>query len=147
MAKKRTLISLAAICLLVVAIGAFFVASKPGYFLRVLWFATHGDPEAQVEVGGCWFSGFGVPVDREKGIKWLTRSAQAGFDQAQGTLGRMLLHGDQIPQDTRKGLTLLHQGASQGNSSPRRPPRQGSGFPASPLRSLRRARGRALQVP
>ena len=108
--KRRLLVILAT----VLGVGLLLSFTKSGYFVKTWWFAIHGDPMAQMEAGGCWFGGYGVPADREKGLVWLEKSAQGGYDQAQGTLGTMMLLGEGVPQNAQMGLTLLHAGANQG---------------------------------
>ncbi|CAE8643871.1 unnamed protein product [Polarella glacialis] len=66
--------------------------------------ADGGDNEAQMALGVFYASGlFGIPVDMNAAIKWLTSAAEAGNIDANYNLGVVLLLGQNgAPQDKRE---------------------------------------------
>ncbi|MBR6057386.1 MAG: sel1 repeat family protein [Victivallales bacterium] len=44
--------------------------------------ADQGDDEAQFHLGGCYFAGNGVPLDKTKAVKWYRKAAAQGYDSA-----------------------------------------------------------------
>ncbi len=49
--------------------------------------AETGDPEAQGNLGWCYFSGSGVAKDAAEGIKWWRKAAERGNAASQQNLG------------------------------------------------------------
>lgn len=56
----------------------------------------------------------GVPVDHKKAAEWFSKAAVNGFAPSQYALAVMYLNGDGVPQDAKKGVTLLQSAARQG---------------------------------
>ena len=48
--------------------------------------AEGGDAEAQSELGMCYFRGKGVTKDYEEAVKWWTKAAEQGDEQAKKQL-------------------------------------------------------------
>jgi len=49
--------------------------------------ADRGDAEAKFQVGGMYWFGRGVKKDCVKAIKWWRKAADAGYRNAQGSIG------------------------------------------------------------
>ena len=56
----------------------------------------------------------GLPVDHKKAAEWFSKAAVNGFAPSQYALAVMYLNGDGVPQDAKKGVTLLQSAARQG---------------------------------
>ena len=79
--------------------------------LRLSRRASEGDPIAQYAMGEICF--YVRPKDPPRAIAYFQESAASGYPQAQATLGALHLKGlpPLLPQDFRKGISLLVEGA------------------------------------
>ncbi len=73
--------------------------------------ASDGNPIAQFAMGEICF--YVTPKDPPRAVAYFQESAAAGYPQAQATLGALYLKGlpPLLPQDVRKGITLLVEAA------------------------------------
>lgn len=62
----------------------------------------------------CHTGAQGVAKDSHQALKYLTAAADKNCAEAQLTLARLLLLGEGVDKDVRKGLTLLRKSAAQG---------------------------------
>jgi TPR repeat protein len=74
-----------------------------------------GNMYAGYLLGKLYLSADGIPVDPEEALKWITMSADQGYDQAQYQLGKMLLFGKFVERDPEAGIALLYAAKDQGN--------------------------------
>jgi TPR repeat protein len=61
--------------------------------------AAQGDASAQLQLGGMYFTGQGVPQDYPEALKWYRLAAAQGEASAQYNLGGMYEAGAGVPQD------------------------------------------------
>lgn len=74
------------------------------------WFreaASHGNPEAQYNLGVAYAMGHGVEHDAGKAVELFERAALQGFPDAVYNLAIMYMNGDGIPRDRILGCGLL----------------------------------------
>ena len=76
--------------------------------------AYEGSHEAQFNLGVMYLEGKGVPQDREEGIFWFTRAAQAGHIEAQYNLGHLYFENQENPELLEIGVGWWKQAAQQG---------------------------------
>jgi len=77
----------------------------------------HNDPQAAYEVGDAYLHGSGVPKSTEEAIKWLQKSADAGFAKAITKLGMIYsgVEGKIKPTDPQKAIQLWTKAADKGD--------------------------------
>ena len=78
--------------------------------LEQLW--QRGFSLAAYQLGKCWRDGRGVLPDDERAERWFRRAADAGYDFAQYTLGKLL----QSQKRTDEAVSWYEKAAAQGNS-------------------------------
>ena len=78
--------------------------------LEQLW--QRGFSLAAYQLGKCWQDGRGVLPDDERAERWFRRAADAGYDFAQYTLGKLL----QSQKRTDEAVSWYEKAAAQGNS-------------------------------
>lgn len=78
--------------------------------------ADAGDPAAQTWMGGLYFEGWGVPVDKAEAARWLHRAAKAGSATAQNNLATLYELGDGVRQDIQEAIRLFRLSADSGNA-------------------------------
>ena len=102
----------AAVCLvsLLVAVGGCSEVNRTRYL------AENGNAISQYKLGSMYVDGEGMRQDIEEGVRWLTRSAEAGMVEAQLKLGSLYVEGDALPQNYRAGVEWLRRAADQGHS-------------------------------
>ncbi len=66
-------------------------------------------------MGAIYFTGDGVEQNPSEGVKWLRKSAEKGYDEAQFRLGVMYVNGDHIEKDRKEGVKWLKKAARQGH--------------------------------
>lgn len=73
-----------------------------------------GVPEAATALGNLYMTGAnGAPQDTEKAVAWYAAGAGAGDALAQLVYAEMLLDGSLVPQDAKRGMSLLRLAAGQ----------------------------------
>ncbi len=78
--------------------------------------ANKNDPLAQYVVGMMYKRGKGVKVSQAQALKWLTRSADGGYDAAQLKLGKMISAGTSSAPNYAAAFELFTKAANQNNS-------------------------------
>jgi len=73
------------------------------------------DPVCEYYLGLTNFEGHGVPCDPEKGLLWMSRSAEQGVACAQSDLGRRFFHGCGVDVDLYKSLNWTFEAAKRGD--------------------------------
>ncbi len=76
--------------------------------------AEQGNADAQLELGGMYFAGNGIPKDESEAVKWTTRAAEQDNTSAQVHLGWMLLKGLGAPRDEEAGVGWIRRAAELG---------------------------------
>lgn len=76
--------------------------------------AELGDVEAQYNLGVMCETGWSVPVDNEKAVRWLYAAAKQGHANAQLRLGMLHYLGIGSPQSNIKGEKWIRKAAKQG---------------------------------
>ena len=79
--------------------------------------ATAGDPDAQADLGMCYFEGLGVAKDIKQAVKWYEKSAKQGHAWAQASLGKCYQTGTGVAKDDQKSATWYRKSAEQGNKT------------------------------
>jgi len=74
-----------------------------------------GNKYAQYLLGKLYLLDEDVPMNPSEAVKWLTASADQGYEWAQYQLGKMRLFGEYTDRDPNEGIMLLSAAANQGN--------------------------------
>ena len=75
---------------------------RQDYAKAAKWFrlaADQGSGLGQLQLGGLYYTGEGVPKDIGAAVKWFRLSAENGILAGQDLLGAMYDIGDGVPQD------------------------------------------------
>jgi TPR repeat protein len=86
----------------------------------VMWFqkaAEQGHAKAQLDLGGMYANGYGVPKDGAKAAEWFQKAAVQGHAEAQYFLGQMYHFGNGVPKDGAKAVEWYEKAAAKGNAS------------------------------
>jgi len=67
--------------------------------------AERGDAKSQLELGGMYYYGKGVPKDYVEAAHWYLKSAEQGNANAQYSIASMYHNGNGLPQDN-KGISI-----------------------------------------
>ena len=86
-------------------------------FELVLNLAESGDVFAQNELGNLYRYGYGVKKDKDKCLKWLTKSADAGYWKSLNQLGIIYIDGVLVQQDYSKAIKFYKKAADCGYAS------------------------------
>jgi|GEM_PF-7059343 len=78
--------------------------------------AEAGDVRAQMNLGGLYSDGLGVPKDLVKGAAWTFRAAESGNAKAQANMGLLFLRGKGVPEDAQQAAAWLKRAAIQNNA-------------------------------
>jgi len=95
------------------------IGSSSNLPAAVLWYqekASHGDAEAQYNLGNVYEVGFGVEVNFELAAKWYKDAAEQEHELAQLKLGILYILGKGVRESTLKGGKWIRAAARQGNS-------------------------------
>ena len=79
--------------------------------------AEAGDAEAQLNLGGMYAKGKGIPEDFAKALGWYQKSAEQGYVLAQTVLGYIYLNGEGVAKDAAKGMEWYQKAAAQGDAN------------------------------
>ena len=78
--------------------------------------AEHGDPAAQLTLGGLYDEGTGVPLDDTEAAKWYRKAADQGLANAQYNLALMYVEGTGVPQNEEEAALWFRKAAEQGHA-------------------------------
>ena len=78
--------------------------------------AEKGDAGAQANLGGCYYSGQGVPQDYTEAAKWFQKAAEQNNADAQNSLGLCCANGQGVPKDPAEAAKWYRRAADQGNA-------------------------------
>ena len=76
---------------------------------RMLAAAVGGDVEAMALVGGFFAWGYGLPVDFDSAVYWLSRAIENSVPAAFTTFARLHMYGLGVEQNPRRALQLLER--------------------------------------
>lgn len=80
--------------------------------------AEKDNARSACNLGLSYLDGTGIPQDVQKAVYWLSKAVEGGDSQAYVHLGRLLLKGSRgVEKDTERGITLLNQAATMGETS------------------------------
>lgn len=85
-------------------------------FLQIEPLAKKIKPYLQYQIGMMYSKGLGTPVDNQKAIKYLEKSAELGNQYAKRSLALEYISGENIAKDTQKGIFLLTECAESGDA-------------------------------
>ena len=85
-------------------------------FLQIEPLAKKIRPYLQYQIGMMYSKGLGTPVDNQKAIEYLEKSAELGNQYARRLLALEYISGGNITQDTQKGISLLTECAGSGDA-------------------------------
>ncbi|MGM9524516.1 MAG: SEL1-like repeat protein [Faecousia sp.] len=85
-------------------------------FDAALQLAESGDVFAQFELAGLYANGYGVEKNAEECIKWLEKSADAGFWGSMNEIGENYYYGIGVAEDNDKAVQWYSMGAEKGFS-------------------------------
>ena len=77
--------------------------------------AERGNAEAQRELGTCYFSGIGVPLDRSEAVKWFRKAFEHGDVDAHCRLAYCYFNGEGVPEDKAEAVKHYRLAAELGN--------------------------------
>lgn len=89
---------------------------KKEYAEAVKWFqkaAEMGEPNAQYNLGICYYKGQGIKQDFEEAVKWLKKAAEQGIVFAQYNLGVCYYSGQGVKQDFEEAVKWFRIAADQ----------------------------------
>lgn len=89
------------------------VANIPAAFALYKEKAEQGDVEAQFNIGVMCETGWSVPVDNKKAVRWYREAAKEGHVDAQLRLGMLYYLGIGAPQSEIKGQKWIREAAKQ----------------------------------
>lgn len=78
--------------------------------------AESGDVYAQYELAGMYFLGYGVKENKKQGMRWLRKSAEAGFWHAITEMGDIYCNGAYMVQDYSRALNWYVKGIGKGDA-------------------------------
>ncbi len=78
--------------------------------------AEQGNAEAQLGLGGMYFSGRGVPEDAAEGVRWWRLAAEQGHLPAQTGLGGRYYNGRGVVRDEAEAIRWYRLAAEQGDA-------------------------------
>ncbi len=78
--------------------------------------AEEGHADAQLQLGGMYVTGKGVPQDYAKAAEWYQKAADQTNAWAQIRLGRLYGRGLGVPKDLQKAVELTRQAGDQGDA-------------------------------
>ena len=81
--------------------------------------ALQGDPEAQRDLGVCFFYGEGVHKNPAEAVKWYRRAAKQCDAKAQYNLALCYEHGDGVRKNWRQALMLFSAASRNGHLASR----------------------------
>ena len=73
-------------------------------------------PYLQYQIGMMYFKGFGTPVDNQKAIEYLEKSAELGNQYAKRLLACEYIGGKNFGKDIDRGISLLNEYADSGDA-------------------------------
>ncbi len=76
--------------------------------------AEQGDPQAQYNLGLCYYEGRGVYQNMTSAVKWFRKAAEQGFAEAQMSLGCCYDRGEGVKRDMRVAVQWYRKAAEQG---------------------------------
>lgn len=76
--------------------------------------ASQGNPMAELNLGLETLARASTPTERQTGVAWVRRAADANLAMAQDKLARMYLAGYVVPQDTSEALSWFQRAAKRG---------------------------------
>ena len=85
-------------------------------FLQIEPLAKKIKPYLQYQIGMMYSKGLGTPVDNQKAIEYLEKSAELGNQYAKRSLALEYISGGNITQDTQNGISLLTECADSGDA-------------------------------
>jgi hypothetical protein len=88
--------------------------------MAAFWYekaASHGNPEAENQIGYFYQAGVGVSPDLGRALHWFQLSASSGYAKAKVNLAVAYLHGLGVKKDEDFAVQLLTQAYQAGNST------------------------------
>jgi TPR repeat protein len=76
--------------------------------------ADQGDAAAQVNVGGLYANGWGVPQNYPEAMQWFRKAADQGNASAQNDVGGLFANGRGVPRDYTEAMRWFRMAATQG---------------------------------
>ena len=95
---------------------------KKNYSEALKWYrkaAEQGNAEAQINLGGMYLYGKGVPQDNSKAVKWFRKAAEQENAMAQKNIGWLYEQGKGVPQDDSEAVKWFRKAAEQGDEEAR----------------------------
>ena len=94
--------------------------NPPNYRAAVKMFngaAQKGHAEGQLNLGICYYNGYGVDKNLGEAIKWWHKAAEQGHPKAQFLLGDIYSSGEEITANHKEAAKWMEKAAKQGNVS------------------------------
>lgn len=103
---KRVLLLLFAVCFVASVLGQ----NAEAYRVK----AEQGGASTQYQLGGYYFKGDGVVMNKYKAVMWITKAAQQGHVGAQFSLGYCYASGSGVPVNKYKAAEWYQKAAAKG---------------------------------
>lgn len=78
--------------------------------------ADQGDPAAEVDLGGMYETGKGLPHDGAQSVKWFRKAAEQGNGEAAYAIAGDYLNGINLPRNSSEGVQWLQKAAEDGSA-------------------------------
>jgi len=91
--------------------------AEKNYREEMRWFrkaADQGDAAAQINVGGLYANGWGVPQNYPEAMRWFRKAADQGNAAAQNDVGGLFANGRGVPRDDTEAMRWFQMAAAQG---------------------------------
>lgn len=82
------------------------------YCEELVRLAEEGNPEAQTNLGGCYYAGEGVKQSYANAVTWFKKAAEQGNATGMYCLGCCYMKGIGLPQDVNKGVSWIEKSAN-----------------------------------
>ena len=104
------------LCLVVACAVLFAVPLFAADFDATKKAAEGGDVQAQIDLGGMYYSGKGVERDYKQAVEWFRKVAEQGSAEAQNRMGNMYGRGHGVKQDYKQAAEWYRKAAEQGHA-------------------------------
>ena len=132
--KSGIVAAICGIAIVVLAVGAFIlwknsngfsssgyepqlVDGHPVYSEELLKYAQKGNPDAQCDLGICYYFGFGIEQNYSEAVHWYRKAAEQGNASAQFSLGNCYAFGNGVGQNGAEAVRWFRKAAEQGKAS------------------------------
>ena len=131
--KNGIVAAICGIVIFIIAVGSFILwknsngYSSSGYIPQLvngnLVYSTelvknakNGNREAQLNLGNCYYEGYGVEQNYSEAVRWYRKAAEQGEASAQLNLGACYFQGNGVEQNDAEAVRWYRKAAEQGKA-------------------------------